>query len=72
MSSNELVILFGISYEVIASLLVGIGLIVFSVGVTSALIIVLFAIARRFFSLRRELRFRNNREEQGFLLDWLK
>ncbi|MEU7990506.1 hypothetical protein ACFV0L_40960 [Streptosporangium canum] len=72
MSSDELVILFGLSYEAIASLLMGVSLIVFSVGITAALILILFALYRRFFKLRRRPQPRNNRAGQGFVLEWLK
>ncbi len=72
MSSNELVILFGLSYEVTANLLMGVGLLVLSVGITAALMLTLFALARRFFNLRRGPEPGDNRAEQGFVLEWLR
>ncbi|MEV4184227.1 hypothetical protein AB0J28_22655 [Streptosporangium canum] len=72
MFSDELVILFGLSYEAIASLLIGVSLIVFSAGITAIPILMLFTLCRRFFNLRRGTQSRNERAEQGFVLEWLK
>ncbi|MFC3984449.1 hypothetical protein [Streptosporangium jomthongense] len=72
MSSNELVILFGISYEAIFGLLAGVVLVVFSVGFTAALILVLFALCRRFFKRGRGFRSGNERAEHNFVFEWLK
>ncbi|MEZ0076204.1 hypothetical protein [Planotetraspora sp. GP83] len=71
MSFNNLAILFGLAYEVIWPLAVGVGVVVFSVGVTGALLVVLYALTRRFFRLRRRPRLQDD-GEQGFVLEWLR
>ncbi|MEV4091100.1 hypothetical protein [Streptosporangium saharense] len=72
MSSEELVILFGISYRPIAALLMGFGLIVLSLGVISTLILVLFTLCRRLLDLRRGSRSGNSHERNSFVLEWMK
>ncbi|MCT9931184.1 hypothetical protein N5079_13260 [Planotetraspora sp. A-T 1434] len=72
MSFNDLIIFFGLAYEVIAPLVVGVGVLAFIVGVTGTLLIVLYALTRRFFRLRRGPRLPDDREEQGFVLEWLR
>ncbi|MGJ6966250.1 hypothetical protein ACSDR0_30510 [Streptosporangium sp. G11] len=72
MPPDGLAILFYLAYEVIIGLLIIVGLVVSSVGITAALIIVLYALARRVFSLRRGSRLRDDREKQGFVLEWLR
>ncbi|MFF4778940.1 hypothetical protein [Microtetraspora fusca] len=71
----ELSILFGLAWEGVAPLLLGVGLVVAAVGVTGALIIVLYAVAdalvRRFVG-RRGLQLRDAHEEQGFVTEWLR
>ncbi|MFD0883683.1 hypothetical protein ACFQ08_03805 [Streptosporangium algeriense] len=72
MSSNELVILFGLSYEAVVGLLMGVGLVILSAGITAIPILMLFTLCRRFFNLRRGPQPRNERVEQGFVFEWLK
>ncbi|MBB4915688.1 hypothetical protein [Streptosporangium saharense] len=72
MSSEELVILFGISYRPIAALLMGVGLIVLSLGVISALLLVLFTLCRRLLDLRRGPLSRKSHERKDFVLEWMK
>lgn len=72
MSSEELVILFGISYKPVVALLAGVGLLVLSLGVISALILVLFTLCRRLLNLRRGSRPGNSHERKGFVLEWMK
>ncbi|MGW0593465.1 hypothetical protein [Streptosporangium sp. NPDC002607] len=72
MPPDGLAILFYLAYEVIISLLIIVGLVVSSVGITAALVIVLYTLVRRVFSLRRGSRLRDDREKQGFVLEWLR
>ncbi|WP_067179739.1 hypothetical protein [Microtetraspora niveoalba] len=76
MPFDGLVILFGLAWEVISGLLLIVGVVVASVGVTAALIIVLYvvvcALVRRSFGLRRGPQLQGDREEQGFITEWLR
>ncbi|MFF3669482.1 hypothetical protein [Microtetraspora malaysiensis] len=73
--SYDLSILFGIVWEVIAPLLLVIGVVVAAVGATCALVIVLYAVVdalvRRFIGQRRP-QLRDAHEEQGFVTEWLR
>lgn len=64
MSSEELVILFGVSQKPVVALLAGVGLLVLS--------LVLFTLCRRLLNLRRGSRPGNSHERKGFVLEWMK
>ncbi|GAA3126362.1 hypothetical protein [Streptosporangium carneum] len=65
-------VLFGLAYEVIVSLFMLVGAVVITVGLTSALVVALYAPAHRFFRLRRESRLQGPQQEQSPVLELLR
>ncbi|WP_433351855.1 hypothetical protein ACQP25_02630 [Microtetraspora malaysiensis] len=72
---NELAFFFGLAWEVVAPLLLGVGVVVAAVGATCALIVVLYAVVdalvRRLVGRRRP-QLQDAREEQDFVTEWLR
>ncbi|WP_157099285.1 hypothetical protein [Microbispora sp. ATCC PTA-5024] len=72
MSSDELFILFGFAYQqLIAPVLMFVGLIASCLAVTAGFIMMLYGV-RRVVWLRWTPRLQDEREEHDFVTDWLK
>ncbi|MGI5493506.1 hypothetical protein [Microtetraspora malaysiensis] len=70
---NELAFFFGLAWEVVAPLLLGIGVVVAAVGATCALIVVLYAVVDALVRRgRRRRQLQDAHEEQGFVTEWLR
>ncbi|WP_433221179.1 hypothetical protein [Microtetraspora malaysiensis] len=71
--SYDLSFLFGIVWEVVAPLLLGVGVAVAAVGATCALIVFLYAIVDALVRRgRRRRQPQDSHEEQGFVTEWLR